>query len=127
MATLAEALTHQGSTTEAAKYYAQAVEKFPGRWRDQASMRRQAREIVGFYAKKREDSKHHWYDVASIKQRVKEITGRSEQGLEWLDRCFRFPSVVVFSGHMVDQAGRASPRFPSCGCARRRRYPQRHS
>ncbi len=113
MATLAEALTHQGSTTEAAKYYTRAVEKFPGRWRDQASMRRQAHEIIGFYAKKREDSRHHWYDVASIKQRVKETLGRSEQGFEWLDRCFEFPSIVVFSGHMIDAAGRTPARFPA--------------
>jgi tetratricopeptide (TPR) repeat protein len=113
MATLAEALTHQGSTTEAARYYKQAVEKFPGRWRDQASMRRQAREIVGFYSKKREDSRHSWYDVASIKRRVKEVLGQSEQGLEWLDRCFQFPSVVVFSGHMIDQAERGAARFPA--------------
>ena len=113
MATLAEALTHQGLTTEAAKYYTQAVEKFPGRWRDQASMRRQAREIIGFYAKKREDSRHHWYDVASIKQRVKEVLGRSERGNDWLDRCFEFPSVVVFTGHMIDQAGRPDARFPA--------------
>ena len=113
MATLAEALTHQGATAEAAKYYKQAAEKFAGRWRDQVSMRRQAREIIGFYAKKREESRHHWYDVASIKQRVREAIGQSKQGLEWLDQCFTFPTIVVFSGHMIDQAGRPEARFPA--------------
>ncbi len=112
LATLAEALTHQGSTTEAGKYYKQAAEVFKGRWRDLASMRKQAREIVGFYAKKSEGSRHSWYDVASIKQRVREVLGRSEQGLEWIDKCFEFPSVVVFSGHMIDKPGRTPPRFP---------------
>lgn len=111
LATLAEALTHQGSTTEAAKYYVLAVEKFAGRWRDQASMRRQAQEIIGFYAQQREDSRRHWYDLASIKQRVREALGRSEQGTAWLDRCFEFPSIVVFSGHMIDQNGRNPARF----------------
>lgn len=29
-----------------------------------------------------------------------------------IDRCFRIPHVVVFSGHMIDQPGRPTPRFP---------------
>jgi len=112
LATLAEALTHQGLTAEAGKYYRQAAALFTGRWRDLASMRRQAREIVGFYAKHREGSRHHWYDVASIPRRVREAIGRSEQGNAWIDRCFEFPSVVVFAGHMIDQPGRTPSRFP---------------
>ena len=82
-ATLAEALTHLGDTKEAARYYEQAAEAFKGRWRDLASMRRQAREILRF----------------------------NGQPPEWLDACFEFPTVVVFSGHMVDAAGRPIPRF----------------
>jgi tetratricopeptide (TPR) repeat protein/class 3 adenylate cyclase len=113
VATLAEALTHQSSTAEAAKYYRQAAEIFHGRWRDLASMRRQAREIVGFYAKQSEGSRHHWYDLASVRQRVREALGRSEQGMDWIDKCFDFPSVVVFAGHMIDRPGRTPPRFPA--------------
>lgn len=82
-ATLAEALTHLGDTKEAARFYVQAAEAFQGRWRDLASMRRQAREILRFNGKPQ----------------------------EWLDACFAFPSVVVFSGHMIDAADRAAPRF----------------
>jgi tetratricopeptide (TPR) repeat protein len=83
VATLAEALTHLGETKEATRYYKHASDTFKGRWRDLASMRRQAREILRF----------------------------NGQPQEWLDACFEFPSVVVFSGHMVDAAGRPMPRF----------------
>lgn len=82
-ATLAEALTHLGETKEAARYYQQAAGAFKGRWRDLASMRRQAREILRF----------------------------NGQPQEWLDACFEFPTVVVFSGHMVDAVERPTPRF----------------
>lgn len=112
LATLAEALTHQRSTTEAGKFYSRAAKIFHGRWRDLASMRRQAREIVGFGTKGLEMSKTRWHDLASIRRRAREFFGIEEQGQEWLDRCFEFPSVVVFSGHMIDAPGRTSPRFP---------------
>ncbi len=83
VATLAEALTHLGETEDAAGFYRKAAECFQGRWRDLASMRRQAREILRF----------------------------NGQPHDWLDACFQFPSVVVFSGHMMDAAGRPTPRF----------------
>ncbi len=112
-ATLAEALTHQRATAAAADYYRQAADCFKGRWRDLASMRRQAREIIGFTALQPEVPRARWFDLASIQQRTREALGRSEKGQAWLDRCFTFPSVVVFSGHMLDQPGRAAPRFPA--------------
>lgn len=111
LATLAEALTHQGSTAEAGKYYLQAAAIFQGRWRDLASMRRQAHEIVGFYAPQRNDPRRHWYDLASIRERVRGLVGSGEEGTGWIDRCFEFPSVVMFTGHMIDQPGRTTPRF----------------
>jgi tetratricopeptide (TPR) repeat protein len=83
VATLAEALTHVGDTKDAAQYYRQAADIFKGRWRDLASMRRQAREILRF----------------------------NGQPHAWLDACFSFPAVVAFSGHMMDAAGRSVPRF----------------
>jgi class 3 adenylate cyclase/tetratricopeptide (TPR) repeat protein len=112
VATLAEALLHQGLTTEAGKYYQQAVTIFAGRWRDLISMRRQAREIIQFAAKA-DITPARWYSLGALRQRTREILGRSEKGQDWLDRCFEFPSVVVFSGHMLDQPGRPAPRFPA--------------
>ena len=111
VATLAEALTHQGATGEAGKYYLQAAGIFSGHWRDLASMRRQAHEIVGFYAQQKNDARRHWYDLATVRQRVRALVGGGEEGTAWIDRCFEFPSVVMFSGHMIDQAGRAKARF----------------
>jgi class 3 adenylate cyclase len=41
------------------------------------------------------------------------LLARYQSGTEGLvDRCFRAPRVVVFTGHMVDRPGRQSPRFP---------------
>src|SRR5207247_3556421 len=45
--------------------------------------------------------------------RIRDWTGQTEKGDDWLDKCFEFPSIVVFSGHMLDQPGRGSPRFPA--------------
>ncbi len=117
-ATLAEALTHQGATVAAAEYYKKAADMFKGRWRDLASMRKQAREIIGFATKSEEGSRNNWYDLASIRKRAMRLTGRSQAGHEWLDACFSFPTIVVFSGHMVDRPGRATPRFPADAEAR---------
>lgn len=83
LATLAEALVHLGEEEDAARHYRAAAGLFEGRWRDLASMRRQAREILRF-------------------------AGRPADAL---DGCFEFPSVAVFSGHMVDVPGRPRPRF----------------
>ena len=84
VATLAEALVHLGDPEESALRYQRAAELFHGRWRDLASMRKQAREILGF----------------------------NGESAGWLDACFKFPSVAVFSGHMIDAPGRLTPRFP---------------
>jgi len=111
IATLAEALLHQGATTEAAKYYREAVATFGGRWRDLISMRRQAREIIQFASKVERPA--NWYTLSGIRQRTREILGRSEKGQDWLDACFEFPSVVVFAGHMLDRPGREPARFPA--------------
>lgn len=113
LATLAEALVHQGATTEAAKYYTEAAKVFHGRWRDLASMRRQAREVLGFAAPTDAPVKSSWRDLASIGRRAREMLGTAQKGSAWLDQCFEFPSVVVFSGHMIDAPGRPSPRFPA--------------
>lgn len=85
LATLAEALLLQGNRDDATTYYSRAGSLFHGRWRDLTSMRRQAHEILGL----------------------------SQQPTGWLDRCFSFPHVVAFCGHMIDAPGRAEPRFPA--------------
>jgi class 3 adenylate cyclase/tetratricopeptide (TPR) repeat protein len=113
VATLAEAMVHQGATAEAAKHYRHAVQIFAGRWRDLISMRRQAREIIQFSARVSDGPPPRWYSLGVMRQRAREFFGRSEKGQDWLDRCFEFPSVVVFAGHMLDRPGRPSSRFPA--------------
>ena len=113
LGTLGEAMTHQGATRDAGDYYRQAAEAFKGRWRDLASMRRQAREILAFNAEQPDGSRGGWADLSALRRRARLFFGRAEKGQEWLDRCFEFPSVVVFAGHMVDAPGRAAPRFPA--------------
>lgn len=110
LATLGEALTHQGATAEAGEYYRKAAEIFRGRWRDLASMRRQAREVWRF-TQARENGAEAQGGLAAWRRRAREFFGRAEPGEEWLERCFDFPSVAVFSGHMIDSPGRAAPRF----------------
>lgn len=126
LGTLAESLIHQGATREAADYYRQASAAFKGRWRDLASMRRQAREILAFYAEQPDGTRGGWKDLTALRRRARMFFGRGEKGQEWLDRCFEFPSVVLFAGHMVDAPGRASPRFPAANEPRVREEIRRY-
>lgn len=84
LATLAEASLIQGRHEDAATHYRRAAGLFHGRWRDIASMRRQAHAIL---------------DLA-------------RQPADWLDGCFAFPAIVAFTGHMIDLPGRTHARFP---------------
>jgi tetratricopeptide (TPR) repeat protein/class 3 adenylate cyclase len=111
LATLGEALIHLGRTAEAGEYYGRAVEQFKGRWRDLASMRRQAREVLKF-SEETAAEKVRWNDLAALRRKAREIFRPTEKTHDWLDRWFEFPSVVAFCGHMIDAPGRVPPRFP---------------
>ena len=113
LATLAEALTHQGNTAEAAKYYEQAAAQFAGRWRDLASMRRQAAEVLDFDRRRTEAARGRWFGLGALGRNAREIFGIRKRGIDWLDQCFKFPVVVVFSGHMMDRPDRSVARFPA--------------
>jgi len=84
LSTLGEAALVRGYWDEAEDWYSQALEVGRGDWGSLQSTRRNARLIV----------QHAGGDP------------------ERLERLFRFPSVVVFTGHMVDAPGRGAPRFP---------------
>lgn len=112
-ATLGEALTHQGSTTAAAEHYRKVAAQFHGRWRDLASIRRQAREILRFKPAGAASGPAGWFNLVELKQRAKEFFGRAEPGEEWLDRCFQFPSVAVFSGAAIDHPAQPTGSFPA--------------
>jgi len=83
-ATLGEASLLQGDMVNAEKFYIAATKGCSRDIRAMGSMRRQARLIL-------------------------DATGRNTQAL---DHCFPVPSVVLFSGHIIDQPSRNARRFP---------------
>ncbi len=84
LCTLGEAALLQAQWSEAEEWYSQAIELGRGSWGSLQSTRHNALFLL------------------------KHLHG--DQGL--VDRIFRFPSVVVFTGHMIDRPEREVPRFP---------------
>jgi class 3 adenylate cyclase/tetratricopeptide (TPR) repeat protein len=85
LATLGEAALILGQWSEAEEWYSRAAEVGRMRYGDLNSSRRNARLIMA----------------------------QLDAPRDRLDRCFHIPSVVLFSGHMVDQPNRPVPRFPA--------------
>jgi hypothetical protein len=83
-ATLGEAALILGDAPLAARHYAAAMALAQGRYGDLSTTRRQSRLLA----------QHLPVDD------------------EWLDEALSIPPVLVFAGHMVDQAGREASRFP---------------
>jgi tetratricopeptide (TPR) repeat protein len=83
-ATTAEASFVLGEMEQAEKSYRKAVELAGRRFDDIGSMRRNARVLAT-----------HFGNSAA-----------------WVEDVLRIPSVVVFTGHMIDRPGRQSQRFP---------------
>ena len=84
-ATLGEAALILGDAPAATHHYANAMALAQDRYGDLSSTRRQARLLAA----------HLPIDDA------------------WLGEVLRIPPVLVFTGNMVDQAGRPTPRFPA--------------
>ena len=84
-ATLGEAALILGDAPAATRHYANAMALAQDRYGDLSSTRRQARLLAAYLP----------IDDA------------------WLGEVLRIPPVLVFTGNMVDQAGRATPRFPA--------------
>jgi len=84
-ATLGEAALILGAPAEAEEWYGRAVEVGKKRYGDLNSSRRNARLLMA--------------GLGAPSSRI--------------EACFHIPSVVLFAGHMIDQAGRAEPRFPA--------------
>lgn len=84
LSTLGEAALLLGHWSEAEEWYGQAVELGRGSWGSLQSTRHNALFLL-----------HHLHGDEDL-----------------IDRVFRFPSVVVFTGHMIDRPDRGIPRFP---------------
>jgi tetratricopeptide (TPR) repeat protein len=85
IATLAEAQFVLGNMKEAEKNYREAVRVAGRRFDDIGSMRRNARVLAKHFGK----------------------------SANWVESALHIPSVVVFTGHMIDRPGRERPRFPA--------------
>ena len=85
LSTLGEAALLLRQWSEAEDWYGQAVELGRGNWGSLQSTRHNAHLLL------------------------KQLGGDEDL----VDRVFRFPSVVVFVGHMIDRPDREIPRFPS--------------
>lgn len=85
VATLGEAALILGDAAAASRQYADAVALAQHRYGDLSSTRRQARLLAA----------HLPVDHA------------------WLAEVLRIPPVLVFTGHMIDQPDRGTPRFPA--------------
>jgi class 3 adenylate cyclase/tetratricopeptide (TPR) repeat protein len=91
ISTLGQAALLTGDWSEAEDWYRQAVELGRGDWGSLQSTRHTARLVMQCDAPLGEES---------------------HKGAR-IDQLFRFPSVVVFAGHMIDRRDRPAPRFPS--------------
>jgi len=98
LATQGEALLLLGRTEEALEQYRRAAPLARAQWRNLKSARRNARLVL-------------------------EHAGTARFEAEWplLQRALPIPSVGVCVGHMLDRAGRRSPRFPARNAAAVRR------
>ena len=91
ISTLGQAALLTGDWSEAEDWYRQAVELGRGDWGSLQSTRHTARLVMQCHTPHGEEC----HKGARIEQ------------------LFRFPSVAVFAGHMIDRDGRPTPRFPS--------------
>jgi class 3 adenylate cyclase/tetratricopeptide (TPR) repeat protein len=87
-ATLGEAALVRGDVSDAVKWYTAAGRRAGARYGDLASTRRNARLLFT-------------------------VTGLDPDQQRQIETCFTIPRVVVFTGHMIDQPGRLTPRFPN--------------
>ncbi len=64
------------------------------------------------YARAAELAGERWADLSSTRRQAKRVLAAQGEDAGWLAEVMRVPPVAVFSGHMIDAAGRAEPRFP---------------
>jgi hypothetical protein len=83
-ATLGEAALILGDETESAAHYARAATLAAGRYGNLGRTRQQAQLLAE----------------------------RLPRHSDWLSEVLKIPPVVMYTGHMIDQPGRAVPRFP---------------
>ena len=81
-----------------------------------ALIREQWEASVYWYTKASQTAGGKYGDLASTRRNARllfEVMNLDAPLRARLESCFQIPAVVVFAGHMIDQAGRPQPRFPA--------------
>jgi class 3 adenylate cyclase/tetratricopeptide (TPR) repeat protein len=69
-------------------------------------------EAQEWYSQALEVGHGNWGSLHSTRHNARLLAKHLGEGMELVDSLFRFPSVVMFVGHMVDQPDRQISRFP---------------
>ncbi len=56
--------------------------------------------------------RNNFGDLASTRHNASLILNHFGEARDWIEEILRIPAVVVFSGHMIDDPDRSTPRFP---------------
>jgi class 3 adenylate cyclase/tetratricopeptide (TPR) repeat protein len=67
-----------------------------------------------WYARAAEYGRQRLGDLVSTRHNARLLLAQSGGEHAQIESTLRIPAVAVFTGHMVDQANRAVPRFPGC-------------
>jgi class 3 adenylate cyclase/tetratricopeptide (TPR) repeat protein len=70
-------------------------------------------EAEDWYSQALELGRGDWGSLNSTRHNARLLARNLQCGVDLVERLFRFPNVVVFTGHRVDQLDRLVPRFPS--------------
>jgi len=70
-------------------------------------------EAEDWYSQALELGRGDWGSLNSTRHNARLLTRALKCDMDLVERLFRFPSVVVFTGHRVDQPDRLVPRFPA--------------
>jgi class 3 adenylate cyclase len=70
-------------------------------------------EVTQWYSQAAEAGRGNYGDLSSTRRNVRLLLKHLRRDDQQLEQLFRIPRVVVFAGHMIDQPGRATPRFPA--------------
>jgi class 3 adenylate cyclase len=69
-------------------------------------------EAEEWYSRALEVGRGNWGSLNSTRRNARLLARHMGEGIALVDKLFRFPNVVMFVGHMVDQPDRKAPRFP---------------
>ena len=69
-------------------------------------------EAERWYGEALQNASDSYGHLASTRRQARLIAAHRGEEANWIDSVLRVPRVVVFAGHMLDQPGRSTPRFP---------------